>query len=88
MLIEVQFSIYPVREEHISPFIERAVEIVKSAGLPVEVGAMSSTTYGESAAIFKAFDEIIEEFDGKPQFVLVSTISNACPVNLKKESSK
>jgi len=88
MLIEVQFSIYPVREEHISPFIERAVEILKSAVLPVEVGAMSSITYGESAAVFKAFDEIIEEFDGKAQFVLVLTISNACPVNLKKYSSK
>jgi uncharacterized protein YqgV (UPF0045/DUF77 family) len=78
MVIEVQFSIYPVREEHISPFIERAVEILKSAVLPIEVGAMSSITYGESAAVFKAFDEIIEEFDGKAQFVLILTISNAC----------
>ncbi|MGC8722147.1 MAG: YkoF family thiamine/hydroxymethylpyrimidine-binding protein [Caldisericaceae bacterium] len=87
MLIEAQFSLYPVRVEHISPYIDRAVEIIKSFGLEVKVGPMSSITYGESSTIFKAFDKIIEEFGGKVQFVLITTISNACPVDFPKEAT-
>jgi len=88
MLIEVQFSIYPVRVEHISPFIERAVQIIESFGLEVRVGPMSSTTYGESSTIFKAFDGVIEEFGGEVQFVLITTISNACPVDFPSQAKK
>lgn len=87
MLIEVQFSIYPVRVEHISPFIDKTVQIIQSFGLEVKVGPMSSITYGESSVIFKAFDKVIEEFGGKIQFVLITTISNACPVDFPKEAT-
>jgi len=86
MLIEVQFSMYPIREAHISPFIQKAVNIIESFGLPVQVGPMSSITYGESATIFKAFDRIIEEFAGSTQFVLITTISNACPVDFSQNN--
>jgi uncharacterized protein YqgV (UPF0045/DUF77 family) len=82
MLIEVQFSLYPLREAHISPFIQKAVSIIESFGLPVQIGPMSSITYGESTTIFKAFDKVMEEFAGSTQFVLITTISNACPVDL------
>ncbi len=85
MQIEAQFAVYPVREKELSPFIERSLEILENAGLPVERGPMSSITYRESSVIFKAFNEIVEEFSGKAQFVLVSIISNACPVNTRKE---
>jgi uncharacterized protein YqgV (UPF0045/DUF77 family) len=88
MLIEAQFSLYPVKEQHLAPFIDKAVEIMRSLGLEVTVGPMSSLTYGESATIFRAFDRIIEEFGGTVRFVLITTISNACPVGVQETGGK
>ena len=84
MFIEAQFSIYPLREQHLSPAIERAVEIIKSFGLPVETGSMSSITYGESEKVFKAMQAVMDKVGENKHLVLIVTFSNACPVPVKK----
>ncbi len=84
MFIEAQFSIYPLREQHLSPAIERAVEIIKSFGLPVETGSMSSITYGESEKVFKAMQAVMNKVGENKHLVLIVTFSNACPVSVKK----
>jgi uncharacterized protein YqgV (UPF0045/DUF77 family) len=61
MFIEVQFSVYPLREAQLSPVIEKAVSIFKDFDLPVEVGSMSSVTYGDTEIVFKAFQKVYEE---------------------------
>ena len=86
MLVSVQFSVYPLREMHLSPAIEKAVNILKSFGLPVEVGSMSSITYGESEIVFKAFQKVYEEVATNSHVVLIITLSNACPF-LEKDSA-
>ena len=60
MLVSVQFSVYPLREMHLSPAIKKTVEILKNYGLSVEVGLMSSITYGESEIVFKAFQKVLQ----------------------------
>ncbi len=84
MFIEAQFSIYPLREQHLSPAIERAVEIIKSFELPVETGSMSSITYGESEKVFKAMQAVMDKVGENKHLVLIVTFSNACPVPVKK----
>ncbi len=85
MFIEVQFSLYPLGENEISKYIEKIVEIVKSFSLPVEVGAMSSITYGESKIVFEAVNKAIESLEGT-HYILVMTVSNACPLTQRKEN--
>jgi len=84
MFVEAQFSIYPLREEHLSPAINEAIEIIKSFGLPVESGSMSSITYGESEKVFKAMQKVMDTVGENRHLVLIVTFSNACPVPLKQ----
>ncbi len=81
MFIEAQFSIYPLREQKLSPAINEAIEIIKSFGLPVEEGSMSSITYGESEKVFKAIQKAMDKVgEENRHLVLIVTFSNACPV--------
>jgi len=84
MLVSVQFSIYPLREAHLSPAINEAVDILKSFGLDVMVGSMSSVTYGDSEIVFKAFQKVYDEVALNSHVVLIMTLSNACPVPVKE----
>ena len=79
MLITAQFSVYPLKVENYGDYVYEAIRIVKSFGLEVTVGATSSVTYGDSEVIFKAFNEVMKQFEGKIHFVFVITLSNACP---------
>ena len=87
MFIEVQFSVYPLRETQLSPVIEKAVSILNSFDLPVEVGSMSSVTYGDSEIVFKAFQKVYEEVALNSHVVIIMTLSNACPVPVKESPS-
>lgn len=79
MFIEVQFSLYPLREPEISKYIQIVIDTLKESSLPVEVGLMSSITYGESELVFKAFSKSLNALEGT-HFVIVMTVSNACPL--------
>ncbi len=89
MIVSVQFSVYPLRDTHLSPAIEKAVKILRDFKLPVDTGSMSSVTYGNSETVFKAFQKIYDELAGDAHIVIMMTISNACPVSMKtKENTK
>ncbi len=81
MFIEAQFSIYPLREQHLSFAINKAIEIIKGFGLPVEMGSMSSITYGGSETVFKALQSVMDTIGENTHLVLNVTFSNACPVH-------
>ncbi len=85
MFVEAQFSIYPLRESKLSPAINKAIEIVKSYGLPVEEGSMTSITYGESEKVFSAMRKVMEKVGENRHLVLIVTFSNACPVPVKEK---
>jgi uncharacterized protein YqgV (UPF0045/DUF77 family) len=88
MIVQVQFSVYPLKEAHLSPYIEKVLEIIKHTGLEIEEGSMSSVVYGESATIFKAFDEVVNALGDRIHFVITAAISNACPVGVKNKAAK
>jgi uncharacterized protein YqgV (UPF0045/DUF77 family) len=83
MVVSVQFSVYPLRDTHLSPAIEKALEILRDFRLPVEAGSMSSSSYGDSETVFKAFQQIYDELARDAHIVIMMTLSNACPVPVK-----
>ena len=49
--ITAQVSLYPLRQESLSPAIDDALETFREHGLHVEPGSMSSLIVGDDAAI-------------------------------------
>jgi uncharacterized protein YqgV (UPF0045/DUF77 family) len=80
MEISAQISLYPLGKEHLADDIRHFVEILTEKGLRCETGAMSTIVSGDSAIVFPALHEAFEYIASRGGCVMVSTISNACPV--------
>jgi uncharacterized protein YqgV (UPF0045/DUF77 family) len=78
--IAAQVSLYPLRQESLSPAIDKAVEVFEAHGLEVEAGAMSSVITGDDAAVFAALQEAFRWAAEHGHVVMVATFSNACPL--------
>ena len=79
MLISAQISIYPLRQERLSPAIEAVSQALAKAGLHPEVGPMSTLVTGEAQAVFAAlYEGFVAAAAG--HVVMTVTLSNACPV--------
>jgi uncharacterized protein YqgV (UPF0045/DUF77 family) len=78
--IAAQVSLYPLRQETLSPTIDEALHIFQVHGLHVEPGAMSSLITGDAAALFAALQEAFVRAAEKGQVVMVAIFSNACPL--------
>jgi uncharacterized protein YqgV (UPF0045/DUF77 family) len=78
--IAAQVSLYPLRQETLSPVIDEALHVFQVHGLHVEPGAMSSLVTGDDAALFAALQEAFVQAAGQGQVVMVATFSNACPL--------
>jgi uncharacterized protein YqgV (UPF0045/DUF77 family) len=78
--IAAQVSLYPLRQESLSPAIDEALRIFRGHGLSVEPGVMSTLITGDDAAIFAALQEAFRRVAEQGQVVMVVTLSNACPV--------
>lgn len=83
MIVSVEFSIYPLKEKHISSFLEDAFLILRNYGLSINKGSMSSIISGESEKIFHALREIYDKISSNSQVVIIAKFSNACPVHLE-----
>lgn len=79
--ITVQVSLYPLRQETLSPAIDRALHTFREHGLHVEPGTMSSLITGDDAAVFAALQEAFRRVAGQGDVVMVATFSNACPLS-------
>ena len=80
--ITAQVSLYPLRQESLSPAIDEALRIFREHGLEVEPGVMSSLLVGEDADIFAALQEAFRLVAERGSVVMVATFSNACPVRV------
>ena len=78
--IAAQVSLYPLRQESLSPAIEKAMEIFEAHGLQVKPGAMSSLVTGDDQAVFAALQESFRWAAEHGHIVMVVTFSNACPL--------
>jgi uncharacterized protein YqgV (UPF0045/DUF77 family) len=81
MLLSAQVSLYPLRQPNLTPAIEEALDIIRSYGLDVKPGPMSTLVLGEDESLFAALQEAFRHTAGKTQIVMTLAISNACPIN-------
>jgi uncharacterized protein YqgV (UPF0045/DUF77 family) len=78
--ISAQVSVYPLRQEHLSPAIENVKQALTAHGLQIEVGLMSTHTSGSADAVFAALKDAFVRAAGQGQVVMTITVSNACPI--------
>jgi uncharacterized protein YqgV (UPF0045/DUF77 family) len=75
-----QISIYPLRQEHLSPAVDAVRHALEDRGLQPQVGPMSTTVRGEATAVFTALQEAFGRAAAAGQVVMTVAVSNACPV--------
>ena len=80
MQISAQFSLYPLRQEKLSPAIESAWKVLEEKGLDFQKGSMSTVVSGEAEDVFPAIREVFVKSAEKGQVSMVVTFSNACPI--------
>ena len=80
MQISAQISLYPLRQERLSPVIEEAWKILEENELDVEKGAMSTLVSGEADKVFGAIKDVFLRSAEKGPVSMVGTFSNACPM--------
>jgi uncharacterized protein YqgV (UPF0045/DUF77 family) len=79
-MVSAQISVYPLRQEHVSPTIEVVRQALEERGLQPHVGPMSTVVSGEAAVVFGALQEAYSRAAATGDVVMTVTFSNACPV--------
>jgi hypothetical protein len=77
--VGLQFSVYPLRQEHLRPAVEAAVQAAGQAGVGVSVGQLSTFAPGPEESVFAA---VRAAFDAAKSFgptVMVVTLSSGLP---------
>lgn len=79
MKVQAEVSLYPLREANLEEPIDGFVKGLRSRGLTVRVGPMSSHLSGECKRVFQDLAEAFEEAARNSDVVLTIKVSNACP---------
>jgi len=80
MVISAQVSIYPLRQDRLTPAIEEVQKALEAAGLRPATGPMSTVVVGEDEAVLGALREAFRRAAAAGHVVMTLTLSNACPV--------
>jgi uncharacterized protein YqgV (UPF0045/DUF77 family) len=80
MIASAQISIYPLRQDRLTPAVEAVRAVLVAHGLKPEIGAMSTVVVGEDAVIFAALGEAFATAAESGHVVMTATVSNACPL--------
>ena len=80
MQVSAQISLYPLRQERLSPTIEAAWKILEDSQLGLDKGGMSTIVTGGGDEVFTALKEVFLKSAEKGPVSMVVTFSNACPI--------
>jgi hypothetical protein len=75
----LQFSLYPLRQEHVRPAIAAAVEAASREGVEVTVGKLSTFASGGEDAVFAAVRAAFTAARSFGPAVMVVTLSSGLP---------
>ena len=78
--VTAQLSLYPLGQADLAPAIEAVLAVLRERGLPLEVGSMSTLTWGDDATVFAALRDAFAAAAEHGPAVLQVTVSNACPL--------
>lgn len=79
-MVSAQVSVYPLRQEHLTPAIQAVTRALEARGLQAEVGSMSTQVTGAADILFTALREAFVRAAAAGHVVMTITVSNACPV--------
>jgi len=79
--ISAQVSVYPLRQERLTPAIEAVKAALEAHGLSAEVGAMSTHVTGGATSLFAALGEAFVRAAATGDVVMTITVSNSCPIS-------
>lgn len=79
MEISAQISIYPLRQEHLTPAIGLLQAALEGRGLAFETGPMSTRVSGEADRVFEALKDAFLRVAATGHVVMTVTVSNSCP---------
>lgn len=83
--VTAQVSVYPLRQEEVTPGIGAALDAIAQSGVEHEAGVMGTMVWGEGEAVFRAIKEAFFRASSVGGTTMVVTISNACPYPGKEE---
>ena len=86
--ITAQVSIYPLRQDSLSPTINAVAEAFAQHDLESQTGPMSTLIWGDDEDVFRAFLDGFRNAASLGEAVLVLAISNACPWPGTRESGR
>jgi len=77
--VGLQFSVYPLRQEHLHAAIEAAVQAASTVGLDVTVGQLSSFAPGDEESVFAGVRAAFGAARSLGPTVMVVTLSSGLP---------
>ena len=77
--ITAQVSLYPLRQDNLSPSINAVVQALNKEGVESKTGAMSTLVWGDDEKVFPALMDAFRMAADIGETVMILTISNACP---------
>ena len=77
--ITAQVSLYPLRQDDLSPAIDAVTQAFSRHGIEKETGAMSTLVWGDDEKVIPALVDAFRGAAARGHVVMVVTMSNACP---------
>jgi uncharacterized protein YqgV (UPF0045/DUF77 family) len=78
--ISAQVSVYPLRQDDLSPTVDAVVGALSRHGIERRTGEMSTVVWGDDEKVFPALLDAFRQAAAQGHTVMVITVSNACPV--------
>jgi uncharacterized protein YqgV (UPF0045/DUF77 family) len=78
--ISAQVSIYPLRQDNLSPAVDAVGKALDREGVESQLGSMSTIVWGEDEKVFPALMEAFQNAANIGETVMIITVSNACPI--------
>jgi uncharacterized protein YqgV (UPF0045/DUF77 family) len=86
IVVTAQVSLYPLRQESLTPVIGETLRILQESTLEVKPDTMSTLLVGDETTIFSALQQAFHYAAEQSQVVMVVTFSNACPIPGRSEA--
>ena len=77
--VNLQLSVYPLRQPHLRPAIEAALKAAAGEGVEITVGRLSTFVRGDEPAVFAALRAAFRAAGSSGSTVMVATLANGAP---------
>ena len=77
--MNLQLSVYPLRQPHLRPAIEAALKAAAGEGVEIAVGRLSTFVRGDEPAVFAALRAAFRTAGSSGSTVMVATLANGAP---------